>query len=65
MNGQIAAYEKRLRTGARTLERMESTGSSDGRYERALRSWLALLAAYEYETEVAEAGSQIALAAGV
>jgi hypothetical protein len=37
----------------------------DALYERTLRQWLALLAAYEYECEVVETGSEVALAVGV
>jgi hypothetical protein len=65
VNAQIAAYEQRLRKGARLLEKLEAAGRIDGLYERTLRQWLALLAAYEYESEVVEAGREVALAVGV
>jgi hypothetical protein len=64
MNAQVAAYEKRLEKGARYLEKLEVTGDVGARYQRALRGWLTLLAAYEYETEMLEAASPLALAAG-
>lgn len=63
MNAHLAIYEKRLRDGADALERMESTGEGDTRYKRSLCHWLELLAAYEYEYEVVEAGSTVSLAA--
>jgi hypothetical protein len=64
MNAQIAAYERRLRQGALMLAQLEGEGRIDSRYERLLRQWQALVAAYEYETDLFEAGSEMALAAG-
>jgi hypothetical protein len=65
MNAQIAAYEARLRKGAQFLEKLEASGRVDALYERTLRHWLELLAAYEYESEIVEAGSEAPLAVGV
>jgi hypothetical protein len=62
LNAQIQAYEQRLRKGARLLERLEGAGQLDELYQRTLRQWLALLAAYEYESEVYAAGAQTGLA---
>lgn len=61
---QIAAYEFRLKSGAEVLGRLEAAGATDHRYDRRLRRWLELLAAYEYECEIAQIGEQVALAAG-
>jgi len=58
----ISAYEARLRTGSDQLERLERTGRTDERYQRLLRQWLELLAAYEYECEVVHAGQGLAVA---
>jgi hypothetical protein len=45
---------------------MEAEGDRGSRYERTLRHWLELLAAYEFEYEMAEAGEpHIAAAVGV
>ena len=62
MNAMIAAYESRLRTGADQLDRMERAGKRDETYDRTLRGWLELLAAYEYEFEMAAAGAELAAA---
>lgn len=59
MNAQIAVYENRLRSGAHLLEEMETSGGTDLRYERTLRQWLELLAAYEYECEISEASMRL------
>jgi hypothetical protein len=63
MNAMLQAYEKRLRNGASQLEQMERTGRTDQQYDRMLRQWLQLLAAYEYEYEMAEAGGRMLAAA--
>lgn len=66
MNQLIARYEVRLGEGAHLLSNMEAQGEHGPRYERTLRHWLELLAAYEFEYEMAEAGDpQIAAAVGV
>jgi hypothetical protein len=57
MTTLLAAYERRLRDGAALLERLESSGRTDQSYDRMLRLWLELLAAYEYEYEVCEQGT--------
>ncbi len=62
VNGLISAYEARLRTGAEQLEAFEQAGRRGVGYDRLLRNWLELLAAYEYEFEMAEAGSLLAAA---
>lgn len=64
MNAQIVSSERRLRKGAEILERMEARGERDSRYERTLRHWLGLLAAYEYDCEVVDAGAEVAMAVG-
>jgi hypothetical protein len=66
MNQLIARYEVRLGEGARILSNMEAEGNRSRRYESTLRHWLELLAAYEFECEMAEAGDRrIATAVGV
>ena len=58
MNALLMAYENRLRAGAEQLEALEQSGRVDLRYERKLRSWLELLAAYEFEYEMAESAAE-------
>jgi hypothetical protein len=66
MNQLIARYEVRLGEGARLLSSMEAEEEPGPRYERTLRHWLELLAAYEFEYEMAEAGDpRIGAAVGV
>lgn len=66
MNQLIARYEVRLGEGARLLSNMEAQDKRDPQYERTLRRWLELLAAYEFEYEMVEAGDpRIAAAVGV
>lgn len=57
MNGLLDSYTHRLQKGSRLLERLEAAGQQDSLYERTLRQWLALLAAYEYEMEMTESVS--------
>jgi len=52
MNGMVRAYERKLRQGAEQLEALERSGATGRRYEVLLRSWLELLAAYEYECDM-------------
>lgn len=59
MSAMISAYENRLRVGAEQLEELERSGRTDRRYDRLLRQWQQLLAAYEFECEVAETGSSL------
>jgi hypothetical protein len=48
------------------LRRLEASNLAHGRrYERVLRRWLELLAAYEFESEVAQAASDVGFAAGL
>lgn len=56
MNALISSYENRLRNGAEILQKMETLGRRDARYHQTLRRWIELLAAYEYESEMDEAG---------
>jgi hypothetical protein len=60
MNVRIAAYEKRLREAGAGLERLETAGRVGAYYQKMLRKWLALVAAYEYECEMIEAGTELA-----
>ena len=63
MNAHLQAYQKRLTAKCAKLERMERSGRTGARYDRLLRSWLELLAAYEYEYDIDEAGALLARAA--
>ncbi|GEM_PF-4582159 len=66
MNRQISSYERRLSETGTTLRDMEDAGETGRPYQRLLRQWLELLAAYEYEVDVQKEGASLAaLAAGV
>lgn len=66
MRQLVTHYEVRLTEGAELLSNMEARGTRGPRYQKALRSWLELLAAYEFECEMAEVGQQsISTAVGV
>ncbi len=63
MNQQLKHLEERLRKGAAILAEMESKGLDDSRYRRVLRQWVQLVAAYEFESEMADSATDMLPAA--
>lgn len=62
MNALIAALEDKLRTESGELDRLEAGGAMGIRYEQAMRRWMELLAAYEYECDMVELAHDMAVA---